>query len=51
LAGGLHGTGLAFAVFTTFNIAPRAFGHHAWYLEKFKDDYPKDRKALIPFVW
>lgn len=41
---------VAFATATTFNIGPRARQHHLWYLTKF-DDYPKDRVALIPFVW
>ncbi|XP_076463544.1 3-oxo-5-alpha-steroid 4-dehydrogenase 1-like [Babylonia areolata] len=41
---------LAFAVFTVCNIGPRACQHHRWYQEKF-EDYPKDRKALIPFVF
>ncbi|BFZ11572.1 hypothetical protein BsWGS_14611 [Bradybaena similaris] len=40
---------LAFALFTLFNIGPRALHHHRWYKEKF-DDYPKNRKALIPFL-
>jgi 3-oxo-5-alpha-steroid 4-dehydrogenase 1 len=40
---------LAFAVFTACNIGPRALAHHSWYLERFKD-YPKSRKALIPFI-
>jgi len=35
--------------FTVANIVPRALSHHTWYLEKF-EDYPKDRKAVIPFV-
>lgn len=39
----------AFAVFTISNIAPRSFHHHRWYHSKFTD-YPKDRKALIPFI-
>lgn len=39
----------AFAFFTTCNIGPRALQHHQWYLEKF-DDYPQERKALIPFI-
>jgi len=39
----------AFAVFTACNIGPRALAHHSWYLERFKD-YPKSRKALIPFI-
>lgn len=43
-------TGLTFAICTACNIGPRAWHHHQWYLTKFKDDYPKTRKALIPFV-
>ncbi len=41
--------GLAFAVFTIANLMPRAFSNHRWYLESFSD-YPKKRKAIIPFV-
>ena len=41
--------GLAFAVFTVANLAPRAVAHHRWYRETFSD-YPEDRKALIPFL-
>lgn len=41
--------GLAFAAFTFSNLGPRAFHHHRYYKEKF-EDYPKDRKALIPFL-
>jgi len=44
-------TALCFAVFTFSNIAPRAHAHHQWYLKKFKDDYPANRKAVIPFIW
>jgi hypothetical protein len=40
----------AFAFYTFSNIAPRAHKHHLWYLEKF-EDYPKNRKAVIPGVW
>eukprot|EP01062_Namystynia_karyoxenos_P000924 TRINITY_DN10331_c0_g1_i1.p1 TRINITY_DN10331_c0_g1~~TRINITY_DN10331_c0_g1_i1.p1 ORF type:complete len:336 (+),score=99.36 TRINITY_DN10331_c0_g1_i1:102-1010(+) len=49
LAGG-HSTGMAFAVFTMFNIAPRACAHHRWYKEKFPE-YPKSRKAVLPFIF
>ncbi len=42
--------GLAFAVFTFANLAPRAVAHHAWYKERFVD-YPHERRALIPGVW
>ena len=42
--------GLAFAVWTAANLAPRALAHHAWYRERFPD-YPRERRALIPYVW
>jgi 3-oxo-5-alpha-steroid 4-dehydrogenase 1 len=42
--------GLAFAVWTFANLAPRARSHHKWYHEQFSD-YPPERKALIPGVW
>jgi 3-oxo-5-alpha-steroid 4-dehydrogenase 1 len=42
--------GLTFAICTAANIGPRAISHHRWYIEKFKDEYPKGRMALIPFV-
>ncbi|MEM9327900.1 MAG: DUF1295 domain-containing protein [Bacteroidota bacterium] len=38
-----------FAVWTFANLAPRAFNHHEWYHQNFTD-YPKDRKALFPFL-
>jgi 3-oxo-5-alpha-steroid 4-dehydrogenase 1 len=31
------------------NLIPRAFQTHRWYLEKF-DNYPKDRKVIVPFL-
>lgn len=43
LAGG------AFFVWTAANLAPRALRHHRWYGEMFAD-YPKTRRALIPWV-
>ena len=42
--------GLAFALFTIGNLAPRARAHHRWYQEQF-DGYPAERRALIPSVW
>ena len=41
--------GLAFAIYTAANLAPRAVTNHKWYQEKFPD-YPEKRRALIPFV-
>jgi 3-oxo-5-alpha-steroid 4-dehydrogenase 1 len=42
---------VAFAVFTFCNIGPRGAQHHAWYVEKFKGEYPRARRAVIPFLW
>jgi protein-S-isoprenylcysteine O-methyltransferase Ste14 len=42
--------GLAFAVWTFANLVPRAQANHKWYHEHF-DEYPHERKALIPWVW
>uniref|UniRef100_A0A4W5ME84 3-oxo-5-alpha-steroid 4-dehydrogenase n=1 Tax=Hucho hucho TaxID=62062 RepID=A0A4W5ME84_9TELE len=39
----------SFSIFTLIVLSSRAFAHHRWYLQKF-EDYPKSRKALIPFV-
>jgi 3-oxo-5-alpha-steroid 4-dehydrogenase 1 len=39
-----------FLIWTAANLFPRAIKHHKWYLEKF-DNYPKNRKAVIPWVW
>lgn len=41
--------GLAFAVYTLANLAPRALANHQWYLEHFVD-YPPRRRALVPYV-
>lgn len=40
----------AFAFFTCANIGPRAIQHHKWYKKTFGDEYPSDRKAIIPFI-
>lgn len=41
--------GLCFAVWTAANLVPRAVTNHKWYNETFPD-YPRNRKALIPFL-
>jgi protein-S-isoprenylcysteine O-methyltransferase Ste14 len=42
--------GLVFIAWTFANLVPRARSHHKWYLKTFPD-YPKNRKALIPFIY
>jgi steroid 5-alpha reductase family enzyme len=41
--------GLAFSLFTFANLFPRAMASHNWYKKNFSD-YPKNRKAVIPFI-
>jgi hypothetical protein len=41
--------GLAFALWTVVNLLPRALQHHRWYKRTFAN-YPRERKALIPFI-
>lgn len=41
--------GLAFLVYTLANLGPRALSHHRWYRERFPE-YPRERRALVPFV-
>ncbi len=41
--------GLLFVVMTAANLIPRALSTHKWYHETF-DDYPKERKAVIPLI-
>ena len=40
----------SFAIWTFANLAPRAVAHHKWYLKKF-EHYPKERRAVLPFLW
>jgi protein-S-isoprenylcysteine O-methyltransferase Ste14 len=42
--------GLSFFVFTFANLVPRAVANHRWYRETFAD-YPKERRAVIPWLW
>jgi hypothetical protein len=40
---------LVFALWTFFNLVPRALSHHKWYKKTFPE-YPADRKALLPYL-
>lgn len=39
----------AFLAFTVANLVPRALAHHRWYRARFPD-YPRERRAILPFV-
>ena len=41
---------LSFALWTFANLVPRALAHHQWYQQKF-EEYPPNRKAVLPFLW
>lgn len=41
--------GLTFAIWTIANLLPRALEHHKFYQKQFPD-YPKQRKAVIPYL-
>ena len=40
---------LVFALWTFFNLVPRALSHHKWYRSTFPD-YPPERKAVLPYI-
>lgn len=42
--------GLAFLLWTAANLVPRAISNHKWYVSTFPD-YPRERKAILPFIW
>jgi len=42
---------VSFFIFVVANLAPRAVSNHRWYQEKFKGEYPANRKAFIPFIF
>ncbi len=43
--------GLVFAIWTFCNLGPRAHALRKWYVKTFGDQFPKDRKRMIPFLY
>ena len=41
--------GFSFMIWTMANLVPRAIAGHKWYNKQF-EDYPKNRKAIFPFI-
>ena len=39
----------SFALWSMANLIPRSLDHHRWYKKKFPD-YPRERKAIIPYI-
>ena len=39
----------SFFIWALVNLVPRTLDHHKWYLKTFPD-YPKNRKAVFPFI-
>jgi 3-oxo-5-alpha-steroid 4-dehydrogenase 1 len=42
-------SGVLFLIWTIGNLFTRALAKHRWYRENF-DNYPKERKAIIPGI-
>jgi steroid 5-alpha reductase family enzyme len=39
-----------FVLFTAANLVPRGLAHHEWYKVTFGKEYPRHRKAIIPWI-
>lgn len=42
--------GAVYALWVVLPLIAQALPAHRWYLEKFGDDYPRERRAIIPFL-
>ena len=42
--------GLVYATWVVLPLLIQSRGSHQWYIDTFKNEYPKERKAIIPFV-
>jgi 3-oxo-5-alpha-steroid 4-dehydrogenase 1 len=46
-----HCAAIVFALWTPFNLVPRAISQHDWYKRKFGERYPSNRKIIIPYIF
>ncbi len=42
--------GIVYAVWVVLPLYAQALGSHRWYKETFKEAYPSERKAIIPYI-
>ncbi len=42
--------GAVFAIWVALPLLAQAINAHRWYRDKFGDEYPVDRKAIIPYL-
>ena len=42
--------GVWFALFSVIFLGWRGLKTHQWYCDKFKSEYPEDRKAILPLI-
>ena len=38
-------------MWTIINLGVTSYGVHNWYINKFKEKYPRNRKRMIPFIF
>ncbi|NRB41192.1 MAG: DUF1295 domain-containing protein [Pseudomonadales bacterium] len=43
--------GAVYAAWVVLPLFAQAVGAHQWYKEKFQEEYPKERKAIIPYLY
>ncbi|GAX12692.1 3-oxo-5-alpha-steroid 4-dehydrogenase 1 [Fistulifera solaris] len=47
----MNAASVAFVIYTASNLVPRSRAHHHWYQTTFGDKYPRERKAIVPFLY
>jgi len=51
IASGFAAEPMTFFVWTLANLGPRTITNYKWYKKTFPNDFPKDRKIFIPFIF